>query len=118
MASGCDSIRAVEKVSQHPGKMWRRRGKQILPLLPYEHAETTVPWHNSSMQSLPEVYVQNASLEVCKYNSFLKSSSISGDTVAPFFTNDLEGFDINYLRDIHFAEFMVANGLWSPPMLN
>ena len=31
---GVDSLRAVEKVTQHPGKMWVVRGKRMMPLLP------------------------------------------------------------------------------------
>lgn len=31
---GIDSLRAVEKCSQHPGKMWVIRGDRLLPLLP------------------------------------------------------------------------------------
>ena len=31
---GVDSLRAVEKCQQHPGKMWIIRGKRMLPLLP------------------------------------------------------------------------------------
>lgn len=87
----CDSLRAVEEVTQHPGKMWicctdylpgaassnpaigaaviRQR---LLPLLPFastwqEHPwmqRFEVPWHSSPSQQLPKVYVQNASLEI------------------------------------------------------
>jgi len=32
--TGVDSLRAVEKCTQHPGKMWVIRGRHMLPLLP------------------------------------------------------------------------------------
>ena len=60
--AGVDSLRAVEKCTQHPGKMWVVRGGRMLPLLPLGPAEQ--PWHSSQYQALPEVYVQNASLEI------------------------------------------------------
>jgi CMP-N,N'-diacetyllegionaminic acid synthase len=59
---GVDSLRAVEKCSQHPGKMWIVRGQRMTPLLPLGPPEQ--PWHSSQYPSLPEVYVQNASLEM------------------------------------------------------
>ena len=59
---GADSLRAVERCSQHPGKMWVIRGRRLLPLLPFGPPEQ--PWHSSATQSLPAVYVQNASLEI------------------------------------------------------
>jgi CMP-N-acetylneuraminic acid synthetase len=60
--TGVDSSRAVEKCRQHPGKMWVVRGKRMMPLLPLTPSEQ--PWHSSQYQSLPEIYVQNASLEI------------------------------------------------------
>ncbi len=50
---GIDSLRAVEKCKQHPGKMWVIRNDRMLPLLPLSPAEQ--PWHSSQYQSLPEV---------------------------------------------------------------
>ena len=32
---GVDSLRAVEKCAQHPGKMWVVRGERMFPLLPF-----------------------------------------------------------------------------------
>ena len=60
--SGVDSLRAVEKCSQHPGKMWIVRGRRMMPLLPFGPEDR--PWHSSQYPSLPVVYVQNASLEI------------------------------------------------------
>ncbi|MGB7030000.1 MAG: acylneuraminate cytidylyltransferase family protein, partial [Syntrophobacteria bacterium] len=51
---GTDSLRAVEKCKQHPGKMWVVRGNRMAPLLPLTPSEQ--PWHSSQYQSLPEVY--------------------------------------------------------------
>ena len=59
---GVDSLRAVERCKQHPGKMWVVRGHRMFPLLPLSPADQ--PWHSNQYQSLPEVYAQNASLEI------------------------------------------------------
>src|SRR5215207_3834350 len=52
-----DSLRAVERCKQHPGKMWKRQGDRIVPLL--DGGPTSPPWHSMAYQSLPEVLVQN-----------------------------------------------------------
>ncbi len=99
-----DSLRAVEKCSQHPGKMWVVRGKLMYPLLPY--GPTEQPWHSSQYQSLPEVYVQNASLEIAWSKVVFENKTIAGDVVIPFLTEKNEGFDINSEYDWQIAEEM------------
>ena len=90
---GVDSLRAAEKVRQHPGKMWVVRGRRMLPLLPLTPSE--LPWHSSQTAVLPEVFVQNASLEIARTRVAFEGRTIAGWVVMPFFTDDLEGFDIN-----------------------
>jgi len=90
---GADSLRAVELCAQHPGKMWVVRGERMVPLLPL--APAGQPWHSSQYQALPEVYVQNASLEIAWSRVVFEERVIAGQVVAPFFTEGMEGFDIN-----------------------
>ena len=105
---GVDSLRAVERCQQHPGKMWVVRGNRMMPLLPLSPAEQ--PWHSSQYQSLPEVYVQNASLEIAWTRVVLNERTIAGNVVMPFFTKEYEGFDVNNPYDWNLAEHMVENG--------
>lgn len=105
---GVDSLRAVEKCQQHPGKMWIVRGRRMTPLLPLGPAEQ--PWHSSQYPTLPEVYVQNASLEIAWAKVVFEEKTISGTVLMPFFTEDYEGFDVNSPFDWDFAERLVANG--------
>ena len=81
-SSGYDSLRAVEKCSQHPGKMWTISNNCLLPLLPF--SGSTAPWHSSPYCDLPEVYVQNASLEIAWLGSVLSSDTIAGTRIMPF----------------------------------
>ena len=104
-ADGADSLRAVEKCKQHPGKMWVVRNGRMHPLLPLSPGEQ--PWHSSPYQALPEVYVQNASLEVAWTRVVRDQGTIAGVTIAPFFTEGLEGVDVNDQRDWDWAERMV-----------
>jgi CMP-N,N'-diacetyllegionaminic acid synthase len=106
--SGVDSLRAVEKCTQHPGKMWVVRGRRMMPLLPLGPAEQ--PWHSSQYPSLPEIYVQNASLEIAWSRVVLKDRTIAGNVVMPFFTTGYEGFDVNNEYDWQLAGHTVQNG--------
>jgi len=105
---GVDSLRAVEKCRQHPGKMWIVRGRRMMPLLPIGPPEQ--PWHSSQYQSLPEVYVQNASLEIAWTRVVFDGRTIAGNVVMPFLTEGHEGFDVNRPMDWRIAEELVVNG--------
>ena len=103
-----DSLRAIEKCAQHPGKMWVVRGERMFPLLPFGNG--TQPWHSTPYQALPEVYVQNASLEIAWTRVVFERHSIAGDVMVPFLTEGYEGFDINDPQDWMIAERLIADG--------
>jgi N-acylneuraminate cytidylyltransferase len=112
-----DSLRAVEKCKQHPGKMWLIRGNLMDPLLPAHRQmdilgcrQGSTPWHSSQYQALPEVYVQNASLEIAWTRVALEGGTIAGERVMPFLTEGYEGFDVNYPFDWAYAEELVRTG--------
>lgn len=106
--SSADSLRAVEKCAQHPGKMWVARGGRLLPLLPLGTAQQ--PWHSTPYQALPEIYVQNASLEIARSRVVRESGTIAGEIVMPFFTRGAEGLDINAPEDWWYAEHLLERG--------
>lgn len=112
---GIDSIRAVEKVKQHPGKMWVRHGERMAPLL--LHPQGT-PWHSQQYQALPEVYVQNASLEIAWSRVALEGGTIAGTTLAPFLTTGSEGVDVNDWIDWLIAEELLRQGRAELPVVN
>jgi N-acylneuraminate cytidylyltransferase len=105
---GVDSLRAVEPCTEHPGKMWVVRGARMLPLLPFGPA--TQPWHSTPYQALPEIHVQNASLEMAWTRVVSEGGTIAGTVVVPFLTRGLEGFDINNPRDWAMAESLIGEG--------
>jgi CMP-N,N'-diacetyllegionaminic acid synthase len=110
-----DSLRAVEKCTEHPGKMWVVRGERLLPLLPF--GPVTQPWHSTPYQALPEVFVQNASLEIAWTHVVERGRTIAGETVLPFVTQGAEGFDINNELDWMLAEHMLATGAAELPVV-
>lgn len=109
LADRADSVRAVELVRQHPGKMWVVDGDLMRPLLDQPAGET--PLHSRQYQALPKVYVQNSSLELA-WSHVLDGTlpTISGARVAPFFTDAAEGFSIDYPDDVLVAERLVERG--------
>lgn len=112
---GVDSLRAVEKCTQHPGKMWVVRGERMFPLLPF--GPETQPWHSTPYQALPTVYVQNASLEIAWSRVVFDGRTIAGDVVVPFVTESFEGFDINDPADWMIAERLLADGAVRLPLV-
>ena len=99
-----DSLRAVQKCTEHPGKMWVINGKYMTPMLPLKNEN--IPWHSSQYISLPKIYVQNASLEIAWVDTLINSKSIAGEIILPFLTEGYEGFDINYPNDFYLAEII------------
>jgi CMP-N-acetylneuraminic acid synthetase len=105
-----DSIRAVELVKQHPGKMWTlaEDGKTMRPLLDQSHLG--VAWHAGQYQALPRVYVQNSALEIAWTRVVTETGTREGRTVAPFHTRGYEGFNVDDEDDWAHAERLVESG--------
>lgn len=108
-----DSLRAVERCSQHPAKMWTVDGRRMTPFLGAQPAG--LPWHSTPYQALPAVHVQNASLEIAWSRVALEGGTIAGTTIAPFFTEGYEGFDVNRPDDWILAEELVRRGMAQLP---
>ncbi len=111
--AGVDSLRAVEKCSQHPGKMWVIQGRRMTPLLPLGPVEQ--PWHSSQYHALPTVHAQNASLEIAWTRVVFETRTIAGYTLMPFLSEGYEGFDVNEPIDWRVAEALLASAEASLP---
>jgi N-acylneuraminate cytidylyltransferase len=88
--------------------MWTVRGDTMTPILPYDNSGT--PWHSSQYPTLPQVYVQNASLEIAYTRVVTELDSIAGNVIAPFLTEGDEGLDVNTELDWDVIEAMIARG--------
>jgi len=89
--------------------MWLVEGELMRPVL--ERPDEGTPWHSMQYQSLPEVWVQNSSLEIA-WSHVLDGDrpSIAGGRIAPFFTEGHEGFSIDYPEDLERAERLLRHG--------
>lgn len=110
-----DSIRAVERVKQHPGKMWIVEGSTMRPLLDQSHLDVT--WYAGQYQALPEVYVQNSALEIAWTRVVRATNTREGNVLAPFFTHGYEGFNIDDEDDWARAELLVSSGRATLPTI-
>ena len=111
-----DSLRAVERVKQHPGKMWllAEDGRTMSPLLDQSHLERA--WHAGQYQALPAVYVQTSALEIAWTRVVSETGTREGRVVAPFFTEGHEGFNVDDEEDwaARRAPARVRGGLGTP----
>lgn len=112
------SLRAVQPVKEHPLKMWHLGGAGY-PMTPFigMSEQDGTPCHSMPTQSLPPVYIQNASLEMAWTYVVNSYGTISGKKVAPFFTEGYEGFDLNTMDDWREAERLITEGHVALPML-
>jgi CMP-N,N'-diacetyllegionaminic acid synthase len=108
-----DSIRAVERVKQHPGKMWIVEARTMRPLL--DQSQLDVAWHAGQYQALPEIYVQNSALEIAWTRVVFATGTREGRTVAPFFTSGYEGFNVDDEEDWERARSLVQSRAVSLP---
>ena len=108
-----DSVRAVELVKQHPGKMWILEGRTMRPLLDQAHLD--VAWHAGQYQALPQVYVQNSALEIAWTRVVSQTGTREGKVVAPYLTEGHEGFNIDDEDDWEQARRLLDQGDVSLP---
>jgi len=102
-----DSLRAVEPCTQHPAKMWSIVDNRLIPIM--RRKDAGVDWFSSPTQSLPEVWAQNASLEIAHVHCVRDFHSISGSEIVPFMTEFPEGLDVNRPDDLLHLEKLVKN---------
>lgn len=75
-----DSVRSVVKAPHTPYKMWRVEGGALQPLLAGPAPEA---W-NLPRQALPEVYLQNAAVDVVRSRVVRERRSMTGGRILPY----------------------------------
>ena len=84
-----DSIRSVSLSSVTPYKMWYcGANERLTPVI-----KTKIPEaYNLPRQELPEVYIQNASIDVIRTNVIMNKNSMTGENI--------QGYKMNHFFDI------------------
>jgi CMP-N,N'-diacetyllegionaminic acid synthase len=113
-----DSLRAVQRVKEHPGKMWvlDERKRTMRPLL--DQSGLDVAWHAGQYQALPEVYVQNSALEIAWTRVVVETGTREGRVMAPYLTRGHEGFNVDDEEDWERAERLLSSGAASVPAVS
>ena len=111
-----DSLRAVTLCHEHPGKMWTITGNTMKPLIDQTGLE--VAYHARQYQDLPEVYIQDSSLEVFWEKVIWETHTREGKVIAPFLTEGWEGFAIDYEEDWFLAEHLAESGKARLPQIS
>lgn len=107
------SLRAVEPVKQHPGKMYALTDGIVPFLRPVwdtTDCASDLPMRDKQIQALPPVWVQNGSLEIAWAETVYRYRSFSGPVIYPFRTRGHEGFDINRPEDVVIANWLISTG--------
>jgi CMP-N,N'-diacetyllegionaminic acid synthase len=108
LGADADSIRAVRRCKEHPGKMWTLEGELLQPLL--ESPVGEVPLHSRQFAALPEVYVQDSSLEIAWARVAAgPAGDIAGSRIVSLVSQGLEGYSIDYPEEFDEAEAMIAD---------
>lgn len=88
-----DSVRSVARAKEVPYKMWLfNDDKTMRPLVTCDIGEA----YNAPRQKLPEVYMQNACIDVIRTTTLLDKKSMTGDNIA--------GYKMDYDFDIDTEE--------------
>ncbi|MDD2689539.1 MAG: acylneuraminate cytidylyltransferase family protein [Candidatus Omnitrophica bacterium] len=106
-----DSVRSVRLCSEHPHKMWTidQKMNRLRSFIPLEEKRPEA--HTLSYQVLPEVFVQNACIDVVRTSVIFKKNSITGTEIIPFVMEEVESLDINTPLDFKFAELLMKEKL-------
>ncbi len=98
-----DSVRSVVRAKEVPYKMWLFNDDETMrPLVTCDVKEA----YNAPRQILPEVYMQNACIDVIRTSTLLNKHSMTGDNIAGYKMN--YDFDIDTEADFLRAEQFLA----------
>ncbi len=106
------SVRAIKKTTAHPFKSWVIVRGQMQPFIPQDYHGS--PRFENQTQNLGKVWIQSATLEI-GHASVLKTGTLSGERIFPYFCQDHEGVDINTEEDWLYCEFLIEKGLAKLP---
>lgn len=100
-----DSVRSVRLCKEHPYKMWIVEGDRLRPFVPWNKKPKDA--HTMAYHLLPEVYVNNASIDVTKPKTIFEKKSVTGTEILPFVMDEIESIDINDQTDFILVEELI-----------
>ena len=106
--SEADSVRSVSKPQQHPYRVFRIDDRGFLaPIMKHEHPTPYL----LRRQDLPLMYYYNCVIDVTRLRTISLKKSMTGDKILPYIMNEDDVIDIDSLRDLEFAKFLMEKKL-------
>lgn len=108
-----DGMKSVQLAKQGPEKMWRpdssNRNFKMVPYFIHGLAPVDCGGRLFELQSsnfLP-LLVQNGCIDICYPQNLGKNGGYMGMNIIPFYTQGLEGLNIDYHEDFEYAEYLM-----------
>jgi len=105
------SLLSVQKVKEHPAKMWQQGRKHLEPI-----DAMMDKIYNLPMPLLPgPIFIQNANFRIFDFKTLLNYGDELGYRILPYETTMPESLDINDEYDWLLAEILIEKGLAKLP---
>jgi N-acylneuraminate cytidylyltransferase len=101
-----DSVRSVVLSQKHPFKMWKICAGKLVPFIP-EEIRGFKETYNLPIQSLPEAYIQNGSVDIIRTKTIIDKNSTTGDLILALLMKEEESININTPEDFMLAEILM-----------
>lgn len=97
-----DSVRSISVSQETPYKMWYRDKEGLIkPVINSEIREA----YNEPRQSLPVIYIQNASIDVIRAKTIIDRNSMSGDNIYGYLMD--HNWDIDQIKQLKDARHKI-----------
>ena len=96
-----DSLVSVVKVDQHP--CWMKKINKAGYLEEYTEKSSVY----TNRQSLPELYINNGAIYICKWDVFIDDRSFYKRNCHPFIMEKKFSLDIDTVEDWKYAEYLL-----------
>lgn len=109
--SNADSIRAITKVRDHPGKVWKLESLESGRMSPLLNApDGELAFHARQYQDLPDYFVQTSSFEFIKTSSVLVNQTREGVAIHGYIIEYPETITIDYADEFQMLSFLCETG--------
>lgn len=100
-----DAVRSVVRAPETPYKMWRIENGELVPVAIVPGMKEP---YNSPRQILPDVYLQNASIDVTRYHTIMTLRSMTGNRIGAYVMEEFididEAGDLNDRLQLNFSD--------------
>ena len=100
-----DALVSIQKVDQHP--YWMKKINKAGYLEKYNEESSAYTYR----QSLPELYINNGAIYICKWDVFIDDRSLYKRNCYPFIMERKFSLDLDTMDDWKYAEYLLNNNI-------